>query len=55
MSKRSQYNQSLHNNNNSGLLWGTIIIKCGLHGHNNNNNGAKLTITISGYTSIIGT
>jgi len=24
-----------NNNNNSGLLWGTIITIWGLHGHNN--------------------
>ena len=44
-----------HNNNNSGLLWGTIITIWGLHGHNNNNKVAILTIKIRGYTSIIGT
>ena len=36
-------------------LWGTIITIWELHGHNNNNKGATLTITISGYTIIIGT
>ena len=45
----------MHNNNNSGLLWGTIITIWGLHGQKNNNKGAKLTITKRGYASIIGT
>ena len=44
-----------HNNKNSGLLWGAIITIWGLHWQNNNNKGAILTITMRGYTSIIGT
>ena len=34
---------------------GTIIKIWGLHGHNNNNKGATVTITTRGYNSIIGT
>ena len=36
-------------------LWGKIITIWGLHGKNNNDNVATLTIIIRGYTSIIGT
>ena len=36
-------------------IWGTIITIWGLHGHINKNNWAIVTITIRGYTSIIGT
>jgi len=49
VSNGSQSNQSLHNNNNnSGILWETIIKIWGLHGHNNNSKGDTLTITICG-------
>ena len=36
-------------------LWGTIIKISVAHVNNNKNNGATLTITIRGYTSITGT
>ena len=42
-----------HKNNNSGLLWGIIIIIWGLHGYKNNNKGVTLTTTRD-FTSNIG-
>ena len=42
------------NNNNSGILWGTIITIWGLQGYKNSNKGATIT-TIRDYTSNIGT
>ena len=57
----SQYNPSQPknnnlraNNNNSGVLWGTIRTIWGLQGYNNNNKGATLT-PIRDYTINIGT
>ena len=41
-------------NNNSGILWGTIITIWGLQGYNDKNKGVTLTI-IRDYTSNIGT
>jgi len=37
-----------HNNNNSGLLWGTTITIWELYGHKNNNKGATQAIIVRG-------
>jgi len=45
-----------HNNNNSGLLWGTIITIVGFYGETwvQKYNKGVVLITIRGYTSNVG-